>query len=193
MNPLQQRVERECLADGDDEFAVEHEGTFGQLRGRRRNFRKIPRQILAGFRGQRNRCVAAGQQTAEAVPFGFVLPDIAERNVFDGAGFHRRQTIRARPRHAALRFRGCLAERFLPECFAALALRPRLRFNASIRSITLLSSLGSAGASMVLPAAFRFTRAFSAVSYLSLNLSGSNFVDFESRMWAARSTMSLVT
>ena len=72
----------------------------------------------------------------------------------------------------------------------AAFLRPKLCLSASIKLMTLLFSSLCSGTSIVLPAALRFTNALSAVSYLSLNLCGSNFDALVSRIWAARSTMS---
>ena len=64
--------------------------------------------------------------------------------------------------------------------------------NASMRSMTFPRSSRSAGGSIVLPAALRFTSLRSASSYSSLNCEASNRPAFLSRMWLARSTISFV-
>ena len=59
---------------------------------------------------------------------------------------------------------------------------PTLRFNASMRSMTLDGFSEGPDRSIVLPPALRFTSFRSANSYSSLNLAGSNFPDLLSRI-----------
>ena len=64
----------------------------------------------------------------------------------------------------------------------------RLSRSASIRLMTLLGRSSGSGASMVWPLALRWTSFLSAVSYSSLNFSGSNVAALVSRMCEANAT-----
>ena len=59
-------------------------------RGRRNgNFRKIASQIPTRFRGHGDRLAVPLKQAAEAIPFRFVLPLLANRDRIDRARLHR--------------------------------------------------------------------------------------------------------
>ena len=88
MDALQQRVEREHLAFGHDDLAVEHEGLGLERAHRLDHVGEIARQRLAGFRLQRDRVAVAEYEAAEAVPLRLVLPLGAGRNLIDRQGLH---------------------------------------------------------------------------------------------------------
>src|SRR3954452_14906120 len=93
------------------------------------------------------------------------------------------------PDYAALRLRFDLV---LRPWIDVLARFPRLCRRASMRLMTLSVRSGGGGSSIVCPLALRLISFFSACSYSSLNLRGSNLVSFVLRMCAARLTMSLL-
>ena len=70
MDTLQQIVERQPAVNGQNQFAIEDEFRRLDLEQRRRNFRKITRQRLAGFRLQLHLFSTAKGDTAKAIPLG---------------------------------------------------------------------------------------------------------------------------
>ncbi len=84
----EQIVERQTVAGGNHNLAIEHERVrleFRQLRG---HLWKISRERFAGFRLQLDFFAASKGEAAKAVPFGFVLPLGADWDVVDRGRFH---------------------------------------------------------------------------------------------------------
>lgn len=80
MDALQEVVERECVARGDDEFAVDDEARRAERAKVCDDFGKVPFERTAGFRLQPHVVAIAERKAAKAVPFRFVLPALAARN-----------------------------------------------------------------------------------------------------------------
>src|SRR3954462_8702518 len=136
------------------------------------------------FRGPMSdaRC-ATTPERRPAVPRSIVIAlqiHVQERNLWPAR--------HVRSDHAALRLRFDLVLRPLVDVLARV---PRLCRRASMRLMTLSVRSGGTGSSMVCPLDLRRISFFSACSYSSLNLRGSNLVSFVLRMCAARLTMSL--
>src|SRR3954470_14590419 len=86
-----QFIEGESATNVDDQLAIENKVFCCQLRQPGNDVGEIARERLSRFRLQVNVLSAPKCETAEAIPFGFVLPAIAGRNFVDRAGFHRRK------------------------------------------------------------------------------------------------------
>src|SRR5690348_15147418 len=72
-----QRVERQRVADGNDELAVEQELPCLEAAQHFGDFREVSRQRLAGLRRQRHLVAVASREATKAVPLGLELPAFA--------------------------------------------------------------------------------------------------------------------
>lgn len=88
MNTLQQGVEREPLARGDHDFAIDDEPRRPHRCGSRRDLGKIPRERLSGLRLELHTRTVAEGQAAKAVPLGLELPVGTPRQFLHGLRFH---------------------------------------------------------------------------------------------------------
>ena len=84
-----QLIEGESVADWNDELAIQHEAFRGQPSHCLDHVRKIARQWLTGLRLQKDFVTVTKSETAESVPFWFVLPVLARWKFVDRARLHR--------------------------------------------------------------------------------------------------------
>src|SRR5215207_7257779 len=116
-------------------------------------------------------------------------PAVLDQSSSRMSTFRNGNLLPTRRVYAALRLRFDLV---LRPWIDDLARFPRLCRRASMRLMTLSVRSGGGGSSIVCPLALRRISFFSACSYSSLYLRGSNLVSFVLRMCAARLTMSLL-
>ncbi len=89
------RVERQHVADRDDQLTVEQEAIVLQRVEQFDDLGEIARQRLARLGGQRDLGAVAAREAAEAVPLGLELPAVAIGQFGGEQGFHRGQLRRA--------------------------------------------------------------------------------------------------
>src|SRR6266550_819337 len=110
MDPLEQRVERERIPFGNNEFAVEDEPRRVDRQERLDDFRKVPRQWLAALGAELDLVAVAKGEAAEAVPLRFVLPLAAGRQVGDEPRVHRFERSADRKGHGGAPVAPSMAE-----------------------------------------------------------------------------------
>src|SRR5580700_5539541 len=81
MYPLQQIVEREASVYRYDQFAVQDKGFSFYFLQCLDNFRKVASETAAGFGLQFNFFPIAGRDAPKSIPFGFILPLLAFRQI----------------------------------------------------------------------------------------------------------------
>ena len=111
MEPQLERVERQDVADRNDQLAVEQEALLRYAVEHLDHFRKIARQRLSRLRGQRHLRPVASREAAEAVPLGLKLPALRLRAVRRRARLPSGQAGRSLrvndPHRRAVQARGC--------------------------------------------------------------------------------------
>ena len=90
MKPHLQRSERQRLALGQDQLAVEHEPLLLQRAQRLDDLGEIAPERLARLRSQLDGLAIAEGEAAEAVPLGLELPALPVGNRIGQPRFHRR-------------------------------------------------------------------------------------------------------
>ncbi len=101
MDALQQGVEVETAIVGGrhHDLAVDH-APVGQCRQQwRQQLGEVAGEGSLVAAGQLDRVAVAEDDAAESVPFRFVVPTLADRDLGGGLGQHRRQRWRDRQRH----------------------------------------------------------------------------------------------
>jgi hypothetical protein len=88
VQPKLQRLERQRVAGGDDQLAVQQELALLHLAEHLEDLGKVAAERLAGPGRERHRLAVAAREAAEAVPFGFELPTIPLGQLGGEQGFH---------------------------------------------------------------------------------------------------------
>jgi hypothetical protein len=91
VNALQQIVEGERVARGNDEFAIEHGARDGESPQTRYDLGEITFERLTGFRLQAYVVAVAEREATETVPLRLVLNARFTRDRRDESRFHRRE------------------------------------------------------------------------------------------------------
>ena len=95
MKPKLKRVERQRIADRDDELAIDQEAALLQPAKHLDHVGKVAAERLARLGGQRDLVAVAASEAAEAVPLGLELPSVAVGQLGREKRFHRRRDCRA--------------------------------------------------------------------------------------------------
>ena len=85
-----QRIERQRIAELNDQFAVDGQAVDGKAMQRRHHVGKEPGQRLARPALELDLLASLEGQTAETIPFRLELPAGAVRQVGNELGFHGR-------------------------------------------------------------------------------------------------------
>ena len=83
-----QRIERERIADGDDDFAIKQELLGLEPTEHLDDFGKVAPKRLARFGGQRDLSAVAARHAAETIPFRLELPAVALGQLGGEPRFH---------------------------------------------------------------------------------------------------------
>src|SRR6185437_2409182 len=94
-----ERLERQSLASGNDQLAVEQELPRFQSAQHVDDIGKVTRERLSRLGGQRDFAAVAPGETAKAIPLRLILPAFALGQLGRKQRFHRRRDLQLR--HAA--------------------------------------------------------------------------------------------